>query len=77
MRNARLTVAVLLTMGLGWLAALLVTDLISSQLVNVAPADPVIFGLAALFLTSAALLACYRPARRATRVDPLAAFRCQ
>jgi ABC-type antimicrobial peptide transport system permease subunit len=63
--------------GLGLLAALALMRLLSSQLVGVTPTDPFIFGLVALLLSAIALLACYRPARRATRVDPLAAFRCQ
>ena len=63
--------------SLGLLAAWSLTRLLASQLVGVAPTDPVVFGLVALLLSAIALLACYRPARRATRVDPLTSFRCQ
>jgi putative ABC transport system permease protein len=38
-------------------------------------ADPVVFGMGILFLTGAGLLACYIPARRAARVEPMEALR--
>jgi ABC-type lipoprotein release transport system permease subunit len=46
-----------------------------SILFEVRPLDPVAFAAAALTLAGFALLACYLPARRATRVDPLIALR--
>lgn len=49
--------------------------LMRGLLFEVAPADPLTFGLLALLLTLVALLACYLPARRATQVDPLVALR--
>ena len=60
---------------IGILAALAVTRLISTMIYVVAPTDPMTFAAVAIFLLLVALLACYVPARRATRVDPLVALR--
>lgn len=48
---------------------------LSSLLYRVSPADPLVLSASALVLGAAALLACYVPARRATRVNPMAALR--
>ena len=56
--------------GAAWL-----TQYVSTLLFNVAPLDPAIFAAATLTLVAVALLACYVPARRATRTDPLVALR--
>jgi putative ABC transport system permease protein len=59
----------------GFVAALFVGRLLSSMLFGVGASDPVSHGVAALMLSAVALVACYLPARRATRVDPLVALR--
>jgi predicted permease len=61
----------------GVVGAAAVTRLASGLLIDVSPVDPSIFAAAAVFLTVVALAACYIPARRATRIDPNAALRCQ
>jgi putative ABC transport system permease protein len=61
----------------GWVASLLLTRTIEGVLFGVRPTDPVTFGLALAALTLTASLACWIPARRATKVDPIVALRCQ
>jgi len=60
---------------LGLLAAFAATHVLSSLLFGVSTHDPLIFGGVSLILATAAILACYFPARRAARVDPLVALR--
>jgi putative ABC transport system permease protein len=61
--------------GLGLVVALGVTRFLSSLLVGVRSYDPTTFVSVPVLLIIVALLACYLPARRATRVDPLVALR--
>jgi putative ABC transport system permease protein len=47
------------------------------MLFEVRPTDPLTFVAIAVLLAAAALMACYIPARRATKVDPMIALRCE
>jgi ABC-type antimicrobial peptide transport system permease subunit len=61
--------------AVGLICALIVSHLMAGLLYGVRPTDPLTFAGGALLLIGVAVLACYIPARRAVRVDPLMALR--
>jgi predicted permease len=71
-RGLRLTAGGIL-LGAG--AAVILTRLMANLLYKVSPRDPLAFGLAFIVMTLVALIACFLPAWRATRIDPVRALR--
>ncbi len=59
----------------GILGTLAISRVFTSQLYGVSATDPLTFAATALILLVVALVACYVPARRATRIDPIVALR--
>lgn len=63
--------------ALGTLAAVALNRTLTHRLYEITPTDPVTFALVPLLLAAVALAACWLPARRAARVDPMEALRCE
>jgi putative ABC transport system permease protein len=72
LEGARLAI---IGLAIGLAGSLAATRLIATMLFGVKPTDPLTFAAVAVILTSVTLAACYIPARRATRVDPMVALR--
>jgi predicted permease len=75
LRQGGKLVAIGVLIGLAGGAA--ISSLLAIALVDISQFDPLAFGVAAAFMIGVALLACWLPARRATKVDPLIALRCE
>jgi putative ABC transport system permease protein len=66
-----------LGLGTGVAGALALTRVLRSMLFGTSPSDPIMLAAAALLLGAVALVACYLPARRAMRIDPVRALRSE
>jgi putative ABC transport system permease protein len=75
LRQGAKLIAIGVAFGLGGGAA--ISGLLAAVLIGISQFDLVAFCVVAVFLTSVALVACWIPARRATRVDPMVALRSE
>jgi putative ABC transport system permease protein len=64
-------------MAIGAAGALALRRYLATLVFGVSTADPMVYGGVAMLMLGVAILACYVPARRASRVDPLVALRCE
>jgi ABC-type antimicrobial peptide transport system permease subunit len=67
----------MLGVGIGLVGAIGLSWLLHTLIANNQPAEPMLFVYVTLILTAVGLLACWLPARRATKVDPLTALRAE
>jgi putative ABC transport system permease protein len=70
-------VQTMIGLGIGLAGAVLLMRAFRSMLFEVSPSDPLTLAAVALILMASALVACYVPARRAMRVDPVTALRAE
>jgi putative ABC transport system permease protein len=68
---------ILIGVAVGVAGSLALTRFLSSLLYGVSPADPLTFTAVSILLMAVALAACYLPAHRAARLDPMSALRCE
>lgn len=66
-----------LGLAIGTAVSLALSRLIASQLYGIRPTDPATYAVVSVLFIGTAVLACYLPARRAARIDPIAALRCE
>ena len=72
---AGIVIGLVAAFSFGFIAAFGVTSLMDKLLFKVSPTDLTTFAMISLILTGVALLACFVPARRAAKVDPMVALR--
>ena len=75
LRQGAKLIAIGVALGLG--GGLAISALLAAALIGISQFDPVAFCVVAIFLAAVALVACWIPARRATRVDPMVALRSE
>jgi putative ABC transport system permease protein len=67
----------LIGLAVGFTAAFFLSRFIRHLLFGIAPDDPIVYLAVTLLLSAAAVLACWIPSRRATRVDPIVVLRSE